>query len=109
MQRNKRTLMNNNFNFESYNNLSWMKRALNPNTPMTENRESIRSTSREYKGKEILYPTVRMIGGNLKKLSDQQAFRMAIQNQDFIEFDTPEQATRFSKELSNYISRLRNK
>jgi hypothetical protein len=109
MERNKRTLMNNNFNFESFSNLSWIKRALNPKTPMTEARESILAASSEYRGKEILYPTVRMIGGSLKKLSDQQAFRMAIKNQDFIEFDTPEQATRFSKGLSNYIAKLRDK
>ena len=52
MERNKRTLMSNQYNFSKYANLPWMKRALDPNTPMTKARESIRTMSREYKGKE---------------------------------------------------------
>ena len=53
MERNKRTLMSNQYNFSKYANLPWMKRALDPNTPMTKARESIMTRSTEYKGKEI--------------------------------------------------------
>ena len=97
------------YNYESYKNLGWMKRALNAKTPMTADNESIRTASGNYKGKEILFPTIRMENGALKKYTDLgKAMDKAIQMNDFISFDSPSEATNFSKGLSAYISKLRN-
>ena len=81
----------------------WMQRALDPNSPMTKDNESVRTTSSEYRGKEILYPTIRMIDGKLKKLSDEEAKQYALVNRDYKEFVSPNQAEAWSKSFSNLI------
>lgn len=90
---------------------AWLKRALNPNTPTTDARESVRTTSVELDGREALFPTVRMVNGKLKKYEGQEgrkeAFNIAMKKKDFIFFNTPQEATAFSKGLSKYISQLR--
>ena len=65
---------------------SWQKRALDPDSPTTKDNETVRTTSSEYRGKEILYPTIRMIDGKLKKLSDEEAKQYALVNKDYKEF-----------------------
>tara|TARA_R100001015_G_C4470915_1_gene54624 strand:- start:132 stop:440 length:309 start_codon:yes stop_codon:yes gene_type:complete len=84
---------------------AWMKRALNPNTPMTEARETIQTISIDGR----LFPTVRMIDGKLKKLSVDDAYNMAMEKKDFIEFDTDKAATSFSKMLSKMVGKKRQK
>ena len=84
---------------------SWMKRALDPNTPMTEAKETMQTTSIDGR----LFPTVRMIDGKLKKLSVDDAYNMAMEKKDFIEFDTDEAATNFSKMLSKMFGKKRQK
>ena len=90
---------------------AWLNRALNPKTPTTDARESVRTRSVELDGREVLFPTVRMVGGKLKKYEGQEglkeAFNIAMKKKDFISFNTPEEATVFSKGLSKYISKLR--
>ncbi len=81
----------------------WMKRALDPRSPMTKDNESVRTMSSEYKGKEILYPTIRMIDGKLKKLSPEEAKQYALVNKDYKEFVSPNQAEAWSKSFSNLI------
>ena len=82
---------------------AWLRRALDPSTPTTEARESIKTISNDGK----LFPTIRMINGKLKKLSDREAYNMAIDKGDFIQFDSDEQATKFSIMLSDMISERR--
>ena len=87
---------------------AWLKRALNPNTPTTVARESIRTRSTGIgEGREILFPTIRMVKGKLVKYSPEEAEKIALKKKDFIEFNTPAEATTFSKGLSKYISQLR--
>ena len=87
---------------------AWLKRALNPNTPTTVAKESIRTASSGIEeGREILYPTIRMVNGELVKYSREEARKIALKKKDFIEFNTPAEATAFSKGLSKYISQLR--
>lgn len=81
----------------------WQKRALDPNSPMTKNNESVRTMSTEHKGKEILFPTIRMIDGELKKLSPEEAKQYALVNNDYKEFVSPNQAEAWSKSFSNLI------
>ena len=82
---------------------SWQKRALDPDSPTTKDNETVRTTSSEYRGKEILYPTIRMIDGKLKKLSDEEAKQYALVNRDYKEFVSPNQAEAWSKSFSNLI------
>ena len=84
----------------------WIKRALDPSTPTTEAMETVKTRSGEYQGKEILFPTIRMINGkliNLEELGEGKAMDYAIEKGDFITFNTPEEATAFSTGLSSMI------
>ena len=85
-----------------------MERALDPNSPMTKDNESVRTASSEYRGKEILYPTIRMIDGELKKLSPKEAKQYALVHKDYKEFVSPNQASAWSKSFSNLIDSNRN-
>ena len=84
-----------------------IKRALNPSTPTTEAMETVKTESREYQGKEILFPTIRMINGKLINLGE-KAMDYAIEKGDFITFNTPQEANAFSIGLSNMIDMARN-
>ena len=94
---------------EDYNTYDreWIKRALNPSTPTTEAMETVKTESREYQGKEILFPTIRMINGKLINLGE-KAMDYAIEQGDFITFNTPQEANAFSIGLSNMIDMARN-
>ena len=80
------------------------KRALDPDTPMTVAKETVRTMSIDNK----LFPTIRMINGMLVKLKPEQAYDMSIERGDFIQFDSEAEATAFSKKLSNMIARKRS-
>ena len=85
---------------------SWVKRALDSNSPVLKDKDGehkILSTSREYKGKEILFPLIRMKMGRLIKLDEDDAYRESIRRKDFISFDSPAEATKYSKDLSKRI------
>ena len=82
---------------------AWARRALDPDTPMTEARETVRTMSIDNR----LFPTIRMIGGKLVKLKPEQAYDMSIERGDFIQFDSEAEATAFSKKLSKMIDRKR--
>ena len=91
---------------------AWLNRALNPKTPMTVARESGRTGSKGVdEGRELLFPTIRMVNGKLKKYKGKkgidEAFAIALKKKDFIEFNTRAEADAFSHGLSRYISQLR--
>ena len=83
---------------------AWAKRALNPDTPMTVAKETVRTMSMDNR----LFPTIRMINGKLVKLKPEQAYDMSIERGDFIQFDSEAEATAFSKKLSKMIDRKRS-
>ena len=60
---------------EAEQNTSWAKRALDPNTPMTEDNETVRTAHAKHSKGDyfIVYPTIRQINGKLTKLSDKVA------------------------------------
>tara|TARA_R100001460_G_scaffold62643_1_gene102835 strand:+ start:1130 stop:1486 length:357 start_codon:yes stop_codon:yes gene_type:complete len=91
---------------------NWIKRALDVNTPTTEANETVRTASIEQNGLIYLFPTVRMTENGLIKFDGAEginkAFEISLQNKDFITFDTEEEATDFSKYLSNLINTKRN-
>ncbi len=55
-----------------------------------------------------LFPTIRMIDGKLTKLKPNDAYDMAVEKGDFIQFDSDAAATAFSKRLSNMIRNKRS-
>ena len=85
----------------------WVKRALDPSSPIKENEDgsisTVRTQSSEVNGKILLYPTLRKQGDKLvpSDLGD------ALKKKDFIEFPTEEAATEYSKQLSNQIYGMR--
>ena len=83
---------------------AWAVRALDPDTPMTEARETVRTMSMDSR----LFPTIRMINGKLTKLTPNDAYDMAVEKGDYIQFDSDAAATAFSKRLSNMIERKRS-
>jgi len=88
---------------------AWLLRALDPSTSATEGNETVRTTSSDVDGTEILYPTIRLIDGVLTRLSPQEAFQKAMEMQDFIVTQGVEDATRLSKRISSLIDISRNK
>ena len=85
---------------------AWALRALDPDTPMTEARETVRTAS--FDGK--LIPLIRMIDGKLVDMQNDtdRAYDMAIEKGDYIQFKSEEAATAFSKRLSKMIDRKRS-
>ena len=57
---------------------SWLKRAFDPSTPMTDDNETMRTIDVEIDGKMYLVPTIRMgEDGKLYKLKDKEAIKKA--------------------------------
>ena len=87
---------------------SWLRRALNSKTPTTKDNETMRTASVGVEdGKEILFPTIRMIGGKLAKFSVEAAKDYALEKRDYIVRDSAAQATSLSKSLSRAVARSR--
>ena len=85
---------------------AWALRALDPDTPTTEARETVRTAS--FDGK--LIPLIRMIDGKLIDMQNDtdRAYDMAIERGDYIQFESDAAADAFSKRLSNMISNKRS-
>ena len=87
---------------------AWLKRALDPNSPIDKKWNSklkTRSTEHPETGKEILYPKVRMLNGKLIRMSDREAELVALNKGDYLEFNSPAEATTFAQDLSERINK----
>ena len=95
--------------FDKYSKIPWVSRALSPDTPTMDN-QTVKTESANLDGKEILYPTIRMIDGKLVELRSVglDPLKYAMEKQDYISFNTPKEATNFSKYLSKMIGLSRN-
>ena len=90
-----------------YTDVAWFKRAINKNTPTTEANETIRTASFEQDGKIYLVPTIRLIDGKLTKIKN--PLQYALDKGDFLTgFKNEEEATEFSKTISNVVDMKRN-
>ena len=90
-----------------YTDVAWFKRAINKNTPTTEANETIRTASFEQDGKIYLVPTIRLIDGKLTKIKN--PLQYALDKGDFLTgFKNEEEATGFSKTISNVVDMKRN-
>ena len=91
---------------------AWASRALDPKTPVlrdeaTGDIKTVRTMSINYKGQEILFPTIRLKGKELVQLSEDEALSEALKKGDYISFKTPAEATKWSKNFSQTVNDLR--
>ena len=104
---------------DEYNNISqvprdvsgripaWLRRAIKPTNPTTSDNETVRTASSDLDGQEIIYPTIRMMNGGLRRLSDEEAFETAVRLRDYIVAPNPSEATNISRAISRFIGRQR--
>jgi hypothetical protein len=91
-----------------FKSFSWMEDALNPNKAAHPTAGAAHTMSSNVDGKEYLYPTVRANKeGTLQQYSPVDAQKLAIENDDFLSFDSPESATAWSKDFSEQIGNAR--
>jgi hypothetical protein len=81
----------------------FVKRILRPEKyPVIKNKDGSVSTHKmswgEADGKYRVYPTIVNKNGRLKRLSDKRAWDYANKTGEYIEFSSPEEADRFSKD-----------
>ena len=83
---------------------SWLKRAFDPSTPMTDDNETMRTIDVEIDGKMYLVPTIRMgEDGKLYKLKDKEAIKKAEELGDALLVPEGLDPTAFSKALSDIV------
>ena len=86
------------------NRPAWLVRALDPSTPMTESLETVQTASIDGR----LFPTIRLVNGELVRYSNiEEAYKTSLDNKDFIQFKNDDEATSFSKLLSQMIANKR--
>ena len=74
---------------------SWAIRASDPETPtlkLNGDEATVQTMNSEYEGREILYPTIRMVDGELKKFDEKTAKEIAIEKGDYVEYATRDEA-----------------
>ena len=91
---------------------SWAIRASDPETPTLKlkgDEATVKTMSSKHPdtGIEILYPTIRMVDGELQKFSEEDAKKLAIDKGDYVEYDSREDATNASIKLSEHIAKER--
>ena len=86
---------------------SWFFRAIDPSTPTLDGK-TIFSYTQEVDGKNFLYPSIRMKDGKLKDFS-YEAFKEAVDNQDYVILPDDVDPEQFSKTLSDIIDKFRNR
>ena len=89
---------------------SWAIRASDPETPtlkLNGDEATVQTMNSEYEGREILYPTIRMVDGELKKFDEKTAKEIAIEKGDYVEYATRDEAKNASIKLSEHIGKER--
>ena len=91
----------------------WANRALDPKTPVMMNEETGEPQTLGLITDKIndmfhVYPTIRMVGKDLKRYDADEALSIAMKKKDSIKFKTEEEANSWSDRLVNQISELRN-
>ena len=96
--------------YQKHKNVKFMNRLINrENYPMIRNPDGSYSTHRmawsESEGKYYVFPTMEMIGEELIDLPSAgiDPFEHAMQNKNFIEFSTAEEADWFSQNYKKYL------
>jgi len=83
---------------------TWLLRALDPSTPMTDDNETMRTIDVEMDGKKYLIPTIRINEkGKLYKLNNKEAIEKAKELGDALLVPEGRDAKEFSKALSDAV------
>jgi hypothetical protein len=83
---------------------AWVKRALTDPKRTTDN-ESVRTAVEQHPEHGwIVFPTIRLKDGELKKYRLKTAMKLAIENKDYISVDSLEEGNRISKGFSERLS-----
>jgi len=85
----------------------WFYRAIDPSTPTLDGK-TVFSETYEYNDHNILVPTIRMKNGKLKDYDD-DAFKEAVDNQDYVILPDDVDPDAFSKTLSDIIDKFRKR
>ena len=99
--------------FEGRSIPNFIRRTLDPKSPMTEEGSTVRLMDFEYDGKYLVAPTIFPIntpqGPRLTELPGDMAVNHALQTGEFLQFDTPEEAARVAQGYSSTINTDRPK
>ncbi len=99
--------------FEGRSMPNFIRRTLDPKSPMTEEGSTVRLMDFEYGGKYLVAPTIFPIntpqGPRLTELPGDMAVNHALQTGEFLQFDTPEEAARVAQGYSGTINTDRPK
>ncbi|MEC9179355.1 MAG: hypothetical protein VYC76_07840 [Pseudomonadota bacterium] len=92
---------------------NFVRRTLDPKSPMTEKGSTVRLMDFEYGGKFFVSPTIFPMnspqGPRLTELPEDMAIRYALETGEFLQFDTPEEAASFAEGYSGTINMDRPK
>ena len=91
----------------------WANRALDPKTPILEDKETgelqtLQTYTDEINGVFHVYPTIRMVGKELKKYDLDKALSIAMDKKDSVKFKTRVEADSWAQGLTDQIGQLRN-
>ena len=91
----------------------WANRALDPKTPVMMNEETGEPQTLGLITDKIndmfhVYPTIRMVGKDLKRYDADEALSITMKKKDSIKFKTEEEANSWSDRLVSQVSELRN-
>lgn len=89
------------------NQPSWLKRAMNPNTPITDGNETVRTIDFEIDGVLYIAPTLRMGKDGLKRFTRKEAEDEAIRRGDAMRVPDGMTGTEFSNFVSDTINDAR--
>ena len=91
-----------------FQDFEWMKLAKDPNANEHPTAGMAHTLSSQVDGKEILYPSVRHNEEGIPiQYGPVDAQRLALENNDFLQFNSEEDATAWSKNFSEEIGRVR--
>ena len=85
----------------------WLKRALNPTSPMLDNKHTVQTIDVDIGNTSYVVPTIRVIDGKLKRLRPSEAIKMAEDKGDLLKVPEGMSGEEFSKVLSDLINESR--
>jgi len=91
----------------------WANRALDPKTPVLMDEETgepqtLQTVTDEINGMFHVYPTIRMIGKELKRYNPDEALSITMKKKDSIKFKTQQEADSWAQNLSSQVGKLRD-
>ena len=91
----------------------WANRALDPKTPVLMNEETgepqtLGLITDDINGMFHVYPTIRMIGKELKRYDPDEALSITMKKKDSVKFKTQQEADSWSTNLVDQVANLRD-